>query len=52
MKWTQAPPRDGTPAAAALSRVHTPSCWYTHWLVQGIRLMKHHPFCEMFSGHR
>jgi hypothetical protein len=39
MKWTQAPPRDGTPAAAALSNVHTPSCWYTHWLVQGIRLM-------------
>lgn len=39
MKWTQAPPRAGRPAAAALSSVQTPSCCYTQWLVQGIKLI-------------
>ena len=39
MKWTQAPPRAGSPAAAALSSVHSPSDWYTQSLVHGIRLM-------------
>ncbi len=39
MKWMQAPSREGSPTAEALSKVQLPSDWYTQALVQGIQDM-------------